>query len=34
MTALLKDNNKWVRITAYKNLGAFIHLLKGLKFNH
>lgn len=33
MVNLLKDPNKWVRISAYKNLGAFIHQLKGLKFN-
>jgi hypothetical protein len=33
MIGLLKDNNKWVRISAYKNLGAFIYLLKGLKLN-
>jgi hypothetical protein len=26
---LLKDNNKWVRISAYKNLGPFIHEVKG-----
>jgi serine/threonine-protein phosphatase 4 regulatory subunit 1 len=30
---LLKDQNKWVRLSAYKNLGQFIHQLKGLKFN-
>jgi hypothetical protein len=23
--ALLKDSSKWVRISAYKNLGAFIY---------
>lgn len=33
MLNLLKDSNKWVRISAYKNLGAFIHQLKGLKFH-
>ena len=25
---LLKDNNKWVKISAYKNLGPFIHQVK------
>ena len=25
---LLKDNNKWVRISAYKNLGPFIHQVR------
>jgi hypothetical protein len=25
---LLKDQNKWVRISAYKNLGPFIHHVK------
>ena len=33
MLTLLKDTNKWVRISAYKNLGKFIHVLKGLKMN-
>ena len=27
----LKDSNKWVRISAYKSLGKFIHTLKGRK---
>jgi len=25
MLNLLKDTNKWVRASAYKNLGKFIH---------
>jgi hypothetical protein len=33
MLNLLKDNNKWVRTSAYKNLGKFIHELKGNKIN-
>lgn len=33
MLGLLKDTNKWVRLSAYKNLGKFIHTLKGLKIN-
>jgi len=33
MLNLLKDSNKWVRLSAYKNLGKFIHTLKGLKIN-
>lgn len=33
MCNLLKDANKWVRSSAYKNLGNFIYCLKGLKIN-
>ena len=33
MLNLLKDTNKWVRLSAYKNLGKLIHTLKGLKIN-
>ena len=33
MINLLKDSNKWVRLSAYKNLGKFIHCLKGIKMN-
>ena len=33
MLTLLKDSNKWVRVSAYKNLGRFIYTLKGLKIN-
>ena len=33
MLNLLKDSNKWVRLSAYKNLGKFIYTLKGLKIN-
>jgi hypothetical protein len=33
MLTLLKDNNKIVRITAYKNLGQFIYELKGGKLS-
>lgn len=33
MLGLLKDSNKWVKISAYKNLGQFIYLMKGLKFS-
>ena len=33
MLNLLKDNNKWVRLSAYKNLGKFIYTLKGLNLN-
>ena len=33
MLNLLKDTNKWVRASAYKNLGKFIYCLKGLKIN-
>jgi hypothetical protein len=34
MLSLLKDTNKWVRVSAYKNLGRFIYELKGLKINN
>ncbi len=30
---LLRDQNKWVRLSAYKNLGQFIYHLKGIKLN-
>ncbi len=33
MLAFLKDTNKWVRLSAYKNIGKFIYMLKGLKMN-
>lgn len=33
MINLLRDNNKWVRLSAYKNLGRFIYTLKNLNFN-
>lgn len=33
MLGFLKDNNKWVRLSAYKNLGRFLWTLKGLKIN-
>lgn len=33
MIGLLKDSNKWVRVSAYKSLGAFIHQLKDSKLN-
>lgn len=33
MITLLKDTNKWVRLSSYKNLGKFIHVLKGLNMN-
>ena len=33
MLFFLKDTNKWVKITAYKNLGPFINTLKGLEVN-
>ena len=33
MLKLLKDSNKWVRVSAYKNLGPFIHHLKGCKLS-
>jgi len=33
MITFLKDNNKWVRLSSYKNLGKFIFTLKGLKMN-
>jgi len=33
MFSFLKDTNKWVRLSAYKNIGKFIHNLKGLKMN-
>jgi hypothetical protein len=33
MLNLLRDSNKWVRASAYKNLGKFIYELKGLKIN-
>lgn len=33
MLNLLKDSNKWVRLSAYKNLGKFIYMLKGLKMS-
>jgi hypothetical protein len=29
----LKDSNKWVKISAYKNLGPFISTLQGQKIN-
>lgn len=29
----LKDSNKWVKISAYKNLGPFISTLQGLRVN-
>jgi hypothetical protein len=31
MIKLTKDNNKWVKLSAYKNLGKFIYCMKGLK---
>lgn len=33
MLTLLKDANKWVRSSAYKNLGNFIYYLKGHKIS-
>lgn len=30
MLKLLKDNNRWVKLSAYLNLGKFIYFLKGL----
>jgi serine/threonine-protein phosphatase 4 regulatory subunit 1 len=33
MLTLLKDSNKWVRVSAYKSLGRFIYSLKGQKIN-
>lgn len=33
MLNFLKDSNKWVRLSAYKSIGKFIHMLKGLKLN-
>lgn len=33
MFGFLKDSNKWVRLSAYKNLGRFIWTLKELKIN-
>ena len=33
MLSFLKDTNKWVKISAYKSLGPFIHTMKGLKMN-
>lgn len=33
MLSFLKDSNKWVRLSAYKNIGRFIFMLKGLKIN-
>ena len=33
MLVFLRDSNKWVRLSAYKNLGRFIWTLKGLKIN-
>ena len=33
MLTLLKDSNKWVRVSAYKSLGRFIYTLKGQKIN-
>lgn len=33
MLTFLRDNNKWVRLSAYKNLGKFIYTLKGLALN-
>ena len=33
MLNLLKDSNKWVRVSAYKSLGKFIYTLKGQKIN-
>jgi hypothetical protein len=33
MLNLLKDTNKWVKASAYKNLGKFIYALKGIKIN-
>lgn len=33
MLNFLKDTNKWVRLSAYKNIGKFIYMLKGLKMN-
>lgn len=33
LLGLLKDSNKWVKISAYKSLGPFIYELKDLKIN-
>lgn len=33
MVGLIKDSNKWVRLSAYKSLGPFLHQLKDLKQN-
>ena len=33
MLKLLKDNNKWVKIAAYKCLGPFISTLSGLSIS-
>ena len=33
MLSFLKDSNKWVKLSAYKNLGKFIWTLKGLRIN-
>lgn len=33
MLKFLKDENKWVKLSAYLNLGKFIYLLKGLEVN-
>lgn len=33
MLKFLKDDNKWVKLSAYLNLGKFIYLLKGLEVN-
>ena len=33
MLRLLRDSNKWVKVSAYKHLGPFIHHLKGYKLN-
>ena len=33
MLNLIKDSNKWVRLSAYKNLGKFIFTLKGVNIN-
>jgi len=33
MVTFLKDTNKWVKTSAYSNLGHFIHCLKGGKIS-
>ena len=33
MLKFLKDNNKWVKISSYKQLGPFISTLAGLNIN-
>jgi serine/threonine-protein phosphatase 4 regulatory subunit 1 len=33
MLSLIRDNHKWVKIPAYKNLGAFIATLKNHVIN-